>query len=121
MPSAQQKSSDTLPRNDIVVVTDGIPSVPQVDTDEQRLKAIPTFAPLLSGILTQATSVNQLTLLDMRQVLALCARYQDHLHQCADAVAFDQNTLCARVKEVHYEVSFLLERNKVTGFYTDVH
>ena len=99
--STQLRPLEVLPHNDIVVVTDGAPSLPTVDTAELRLNAIPPFAPLLNGsVVPSATAVSQLTLLDMQHVFALCARYQDHLRQCAEAVAFDQNALCVRVKEV---------------------
>jgi hypothetical protein len=106
--SAQLKSAEVLPHNDIVVVTDGQPCLPVIDVDEQRLNAIPPFTPLLSGsIVPSAIAVNQLTLLDMRHITALCARYQDHLHQCAEAVTFDQNALCVRIKEVCIIMMFI--------------
>jgi BLOC-1 related complex subunit 5 len=111
--SAQLKSLEVLPHNDIVVVTDGIPCLPVVDIDEQRLIAIPAFTPLLNGsIVPSSTAVNQLTLLDMLHVTALCARYQDHLHQCAEAVTFDQNALCVRIKEVCVTLLFRLISNR---------
>ena len=83
-------------RGHIVVVAEGRPSGPVTDTELQRLSSVPAFTPLLHGDPTSSRP----PLLDTRHVLALCSRYQDHLHQSADAVAFDQNALCVRIKEV---------------------
>jgi len=86
----------------IVVVAEGQSSVPVVDPDQQRLSAIPPFAPLIRSAvsLSEDSLSSRPPQLDPRHVLALAARYQDHLHQCAEAVAFDQNALCVRIKEV---------------------
>ena len=81
----------------IVVVAEGQPSGPVTDTEVQRLSSVPAFAPLLHG--SVSLSDDRPPQLDARHVLALCTRYQDHLHQSAEAVAFDQNALCVRIKE----------------------
>jgi len=89
------------------VVTEGAPTTNKIDPETVHIEAIPGFLPLLRdrgagpvvGVGGGQNLVG-LSQLDARHVLGLCLRYQDHLRQCAEAVAFDQNALSVRIKEV---------------------
>ena len=78
-------------------------SIADPDPELTRLGTIPAFYPIMRGSLNIPTSARDSDLLDKldhRNLLMLCLRYQEHLKQLAEAVAFDQNALCIRIKEV---------------------
>lgn len=88
--------------HDIVVVAEGT-TQQETDAELLHLEKIPVFVPLMRGSLNIPASSKEVDVLDnlsTDDLLLLCHRYQEHLRQCGEAVAFDQNALCVRIKEV---------------------
>lgn len=102
---------DSTPKHDIVVVADGQTIIKDPDPELTRLGTIPAFYPIMRGSLNVPTSSRDLDLLDKldhRNLLLLCLRYQEHLKQLGEAVAFDQNALCIRIKKIDCTIQMLM-------------
>lgn len=99
----ENPSKESTPKHDIIVVADGQVNIKDPDPELTRLNTIPTFFPIMRGSLNLPNSSRDfdvLEKLDFKHLLNLCLRYQDHLKQLAESVAFDQNALCIRIKEI---------------------
>lgn len=114
------------PKHDIVVVAGGCSQVKDPDPELTKLNTIPIFFPIIKGSLNVAPSLREpdvLDKIDRHTLLLLCLRYQDHLKQLAEAVAFDQNALCIRLKEVNHNIHLLTnalnETQKKYGKYVE--
>lgn len=98
-------------KHDIVVVADGQTIIKDPDPELTRLGTIPAFYPILRGSLNVPTSSRDLDLLDKldyRNLMLLCLRYQEHLRQLGEAVAFDESALCIRIKEIDCTIQMLM-------------
>ncbi|XP_052807317.1 BLOC-1-related complex subunit 5-like [Mya arenaria] len=104
MPTQREmQARESTPKHNIVVVADGQTVIKDPDPELTRLDTIPVIYPILRGSLNLPTSARDNELLermDPEHLLMLCLRYQEHLKQLSESVAFDQNALCIRIKEI---------------------
>lgn len=106
-----EKDTSKQPKHDIVVVKDGTQYIKDPDPELTKLNTIPVFYPIMRGSLNVPISARDgemLDKMDHQKLLDLCLRYQDHLKQLSEAVAFDQNALCVRIKEIDCAMHMLL-------------
>jgi hypothetical protein len=111
---SRNKASDISPVGDIVVVKSGKTTTKDQqivrDPDIVKLNNITTFSPLMKAPLNSnsATDFEITNRLYSRPARAMCARYETHLKLCAEAVAFDQDAITRRLKEIdNYSASVL--------------
>lgn len=72
------------------------------DTDIRNLNKLPFYYPLLRGTVNvpAARELEFFDKFDPRPCLSLSSRYENHLRQCAEAVAFDQQMLSSQIREM---------------------
>lgn len=89
------------------------------DPHLRRLNDIPVCFPLLKGPSSVPTAdkhppskhpapPSTTIRLNYKDALMMALRHQEHLRKCADAVSFDQSSLCTRVKEIDFAVNTLM-------------
>ena len=112
----------TTPAGGVVVVSGPNATSTSGQTELDKLTKIPLFSPFIKssvnlfGFDTNAIDGTSSALaaaspnaglgqaapmLDSRAIAAISTRLQEHLRQCSEAVAFDQNALCNRMGEVN--------------------
>lgn len=98
----KSKLANVKPVGEIVVVKSGKNTnkneLINNDVDIVKLNNINTFSPLMNNSLANEFEITNK--LDSRVARSLCLRYEDHLRACANAVAFDQEAILLRVKEI---------------------
>lgn len=103
----QKISSSETPKQkakleDIVVVKD-TPDAPKSNIDETvvKLKRLRVTYPIIRNVAgIPVEGLNSIPGLNADPMTEMLLRYQYHLTECAEAVAFDQNTLSKRIREV---------------------
>eukprot|EP00112_Aurelia_sp_Birch-Aquarium-sp1_P023461 Seg700.3 transcript_id=Seg700.3/GoldUCD/mRNA.D3Y31 product="BLOC-1-related complex subunit 5" protein_id=Seg700.3/GoldUCD/D3Y31 len=100
---------------DIIVVKDSpdAPSKANVDETIARLRKLKITYPIIKNIGgVPIEGLDMLPGLNPDPMTEMLLRYQYHLTECAEAVAFDQNAISKRMKEVeHYSTSVLKDAN----------
>lgn len=108
------KSKQRAKLEDIMVVNapTGNPKIvcKSEDPDTRNLNKLPFYYPLLRGTINvpAARELEFFDKFDPRPCLSFCSRYEKHLKQCAEAVAFDQHMLSSRIREMDVHCAAVL-------------
>ncbi|KAG7177983.1 BLOC-1-related complex subunit 5-like 2, partial [Homarus americanus] len=97
---------------EVVVVREATNYTLGLDPELAKLQSIPTFLPIMRGALTApfARDPEVLERLDAGAMVALCRRYQTHLHTAAATTTHYQDNLSTKIRDVDATVSGLVSQ-----------
>lgn len=116
IPRNRQTSATKTSTGIVVVGTKQDPALSDsyLDNYITRLDTCPTFEPIFQsqgGSGEGKPQANELVAhLDWKAALKVSKRIQEHLHTCAEAVSFDQNSLTAQIKQVDAQACQIMQK-----------
>ena len=116
--------------DDIIVVSEKVKDLDssKLDIDVAALRALKPSRPIIPNVVGYVTEAEYMALprINSNHFTEMVLRFQSHLSECAEAVAFDENAISKRMKEVDAQSAKVLkemtERHKyMEGVINQIH